>query len=192
MTTCQRCQAEIPEGHQVEVRGRGRQAQNALLCANCAAELEREMQAETENPNLILAALAGLGAAAIGALVWYGVVVITNYQVGIIAAGIGWLVGIAVVFGSGRKRGPALQAISVIITLMALAVSQYLIMRHFAVEYLTEQEPGFPGLPLLLPVGLMFELVVEGLKSDLLTIVFWGIALLAAVATPARRRLRRV
>ncbi len=192
MTTCQRCQAEIPEGHQVEVRGRGRQAQNALLCANCAAELEREMQAETENPNLILAALAGLGAAAIGALVWYGVVVITNYQVGIIAAGIGWLVGIAVVFGSGRKRGPALQAISVIITLMALVVSQYLIMRHFAVEYLTEQEPGFPGLPLLLPVGLMFELVVEGLKSDLLTLVFWGIALLAAVATPARRRLRRV
>ncbi len=192
MTTCQRCQAEIPEGHQVEVRGRGRQAQNALLCANCAAELEREMQAETENPNLILAALAGLGAAAIGALVWYGVVAITNYQVGIIAAGIGWLVGIAVVFGSGRKRGPALQAISVIITLMALVVSQYLIMRHFAVEYLTEQEPGFPGLPLLLPVGLMFELVVEGLKSDLLTIVFWGIALLAAVATPARRRLRRV
>jgi len=150
------------------------------------------MQAETENPNLILAALAGLGAATIGALVWYGVVAITNYQVGIIAAGIGWLVGIAVVFGSGRKRGPALQAISVIITLMALAVSQYLIMRHFAVEYLTEQEPGFPGLPLLLPVGLMFELVVEGLKSDLLTIVFWGIALLAAVATPARRRLRRV
>ncbi len=192
MTTCQRCQAEIPEGHQVEVRGRGRQAQNALLCANCAAELEREMQAETENPNLILAALAGLGAATIGALVWYGLVVITNYQVGIIAAGIGWLVGIAVVFGSGRKRGPALQAISVIITLMALVVSQYLIMRHFAVEYLTEQEPGFPGLPLLLPVGLMFELVVEGLKSDLLTIVFWGIALLAAVATPARRRLRRV
>lgn len=192
MTTCQRCQAEIPEGHQVEVRGRGRQAQNALLCANCAAELEREMQAETENPNLILAALAGLGAATIGALVWYGVVVITNYQVGIIAAGIGWLVGIAVVFGSGRKRGPALQAISVIITLMALVVSQYLIMRHFAVEYLTEQEPGFPGLPLLLPVDLMFELVVEGLKSDLLTIVFWGIALLAAVATPARRRLRRV
>ncbi len=186
MTTCQVCQAEIAEGHHVEVRGKGRQAQNALLCANCAEEIERQFQAETENPNLILAALAGLGAAAIGALVWYGVVAITNYQLGIIAAGIGWLVGMAVVFGSGRKRGIALQAISVIITVVALIISEYLILHHLIVE------EGYSGLPLLLPLGLMFELVVEGIKADLLTLVFWGIAILAAAATPARRRLRRV
>ena len=190
MATCQVCQAEIPEGHHVEVRGRGRQAQNALLCANCAGEIDRQFEAETENPNLILAALAGLGAAAIGALVWYGVVAIINYQLGIIAAGIGWLVGMAVVFGSGRKRGVALQAISVIITIVALVISEYLIVRHFIVKELTEQ--GFTDFVLLLPLGEMFELVIEGIKADLLTLVFWGIAILAAVATPARRRLHRV
>jgi len=190
MTTCQRCQAEIPDGHQVEVRGQGRQAQNALLCANCATEIEREMQAETENPNLILAALAGLGAAAVGALVWYGVVAITNYQLGIIAAGIGWLVGMAVVFGAGRKRGVALQAISVIITVVALVISEYLIVLYLTNQALAEQ--GLPGLPLFLPLDTMFEGVVEGIKADLLTLAFWGIAILAAVATPARRRLHRV
>lgn len=190
MMTCQVCQAEIPEGHQVEVRGKGRQGPNAILCANCAGEIDRQFQAETENPNLLLAVLAGIAAAAAGALIWYGFVAITNYQVGIIAAGMGWLVGLAVVFGSGRKRGPALQAISVIITLVALVVSQYLILRHFVVEYLAQQ--GFTEVPLLMPLGMALDLVVEGVKQEPITLLFWAIALFAAFSTPARRRLRRV
>ena len=190
MTTCQVCQTEIPEGQQVEVRGKGRQGLNSLLCPNCAAEIDRQFEAETENPNLILAVLAGIAAAAVGALIWYGIVVITNYQLGIIAAGLGWLVGLAVVFGSGRKRGLPLQLTSVIITLVALVASEYLIVRHFLVEYLTEQ--GYSGFALFMPLDVMWELVVTGITEDLLTLLFWGIALVVAFTTPARRQLRRV
>jgi hypothetical protein len=163
---------------------------NSIICANCAASIERELEAETENPNILVAVLAGLAAAVIGTLVWYGVVVITEYQVGFIAVGVGWLVAMGVVLGSGRKRGRALQAISVAITLAALVVSEYLIVRHFAVELLAEE--GITGLPLLLPLGLMIDLVVTSIGENLITLVFWAIAFWAAFSTPARRRLRRV
>ena len=178
MTTCQLCEAEIPEGHQVEIQGKGRRGLNSIICPNCASDIEQGLQAETENPNLILAVLAGLAAAIVSTLVWYGVVIITNLQLGFIAVGVGWLVAMAVIFGSGRKRGPALQAISVTITLVALAMSEYLIVRYSLSEYLAEQ--GFSRVPLLLPLGAMIELVVASIGENLFTLIFWAIALWAA------------
>jgi hypothetical protein len=189
MNTCQNCAAEIPAGHEVVLRGKSRKDPNTVICSNCAASFERALQAETENPNLIGALLVGVVAALAASLVWYAAVAITNYQLGILAVGVGWLIGQAVVFGSGRKRGPALQAISVGITIVAMALSEYLIVRHFVVEALTEE--GYTDFALFLPLDVMVEIMLEGIKADLLTLLFWGIAVWAAFSVPARRRLRR-
>ena len=189
MATCANCGAAIPEGEETVIRGKDKKAPGVTICSNCASQIESAFQAETEGPNLLGAALFGLGAAVIGCLVWYGVVVVTNYQLGIIAVGIGWLVAQAVILGSGRKRGPALQAISVVITLLAMVASEYLIVRHFLVEALTEE--GYTGFRLLLPLGDMLTIVVEGIKADLLTLLFWAIALWEAFILPAKHRLRR-
>ena len=190
MNTCQRCQEQIPEGEEIRVRGKRWGDPNAIYCAVCELAIEQQFQAEAKNPEPVLALLAGLSAAVVGIMIWYGLVVITNYHLGFVAVAIGWLVGIAVVLGAGRKRGPGLQALSVAITLVALVISQWLIVRYFAVQGLTEQ--GFTGIALFLPLGTMLDLVITSISEDLLTLVFWAIALWAAFATPARRHLRRV
>lgn len=189
MATCANCGVAIPEGHEIVLRGKDKKAPNVTICPNCASAIERAFQAETEEPNLIGALLIGLGAALISSLIWYAVVVVTNYQLGIIAIAVGWLVAQAVMLGAGRKRGPRLQGLSVVITVMAMAFSEYLIVRHFAVQALAKE--GYTNIPLLLPLDVMLILIVEGIKADPLTLLFWGIAVWEAFALPAQRRLRR-
>ncbi|MBE9507004.1 MAG: hypothetical protein IMY86_03060 [Chloroflexi bacterium] len=189
MTTCAACGVEIPAGQEIVLRGKDKNAPPVTVCPNCAKAVERAFQAEAESPNLMGALLFGLGAAVVSSLVWYGIVAITHYQLGFIAVGVGWLVGTAVRLGAGRKRGMALQITSVLITLITMAVSEYFIVRYFAMQALVEE--GYTGIPLLLPADLMVQLIVEGIKSEPVTLLFWGIAAWEAFAIPAKRRLQR-
>jgi hypothetical protein len=190
MATCANCSAEVSDGSVILVQGKSKKAPSIPLCPNCVTNTENAIVAETKGHNLPVAILLGLVAAVVGSLVWYGLVVLTNYQLGIVAVGIGWLVAQAVMRGAGRKRGPRLQAISVIFTLLGMAFSEYLIVRHFAVQALAAE--GYTNIPLLLPLDTMLNLIIEGVKADLLTLLFWAIALWEAFVIPGQRRLRRV
>lgn len=190
MPTCSKCNASIPEGSEVILAGYGKNAANVTVCSNCAYEMERSIKAETEDINFIGAAVFGVVAAFISSLIWYGTVVLSHRQWGIIAIAIGWLVAQAVILGSGRKRGPRLQGLSVVITILAMAFSEYLIVRHFAVQQLVAK--GYTNIPYILPLKVMWELIVAGIKSDPLILLFWLIAVFEAFVLPARRFLRRL
>ena len=75
--------------------------------------------------------VGGVVGGAIGAVLatglWYGVVAITNVQVGIIAVAVGFVVGQGVVLGAGRHPSILLVPISLAFTLVSLVVSEYLI-----------------------------------------------------------------
>lgn len=189
MATCANCGVAIPEGHEIVLRGKDKKAPSITLCPNCVSATERAFQAETEEANLMGALLMGLGAALISSLIWYAVVVVTDYELGIIAIAVGWLVAQAVMLGAGRKRGRRLQGLSLVITVVAMAFSEYLIVRHFIVQALAKE--GFTEFRLLLPLGDMLAVIVEGIKASPLTLLFWGIAVWEAFTLPARRRLRR-
>lgn len=188
MPTCARCTADIQEGQAVLLQGK-KNSPNVTVCANCAADMERAIAAETESPNLAGALIAGLLAAAVASLIWYGVVVITEYQLGLVAILLGWLVGRAVMFGAGRKRGIPLQLMSVTISLLAMVASEYFIVRHFIVEALKAE--GETEFRLLIPLGDMIAVVIEGIRLEPLTLMFWAFALWVAFRTPAARRIRR-
>jgi len=127
--------------------------------------------------------VAGLVAAILAIVVWYAVVTISQYQLGIVAIVVGFLIGQGVLLGASRRGSPVLIGISVALTLLALVISEYLIVVHFVNEELAAQGAA---IDLLQPPGLMAEVVVESVKADPLTLAFWGIALFQAFTIPAR------
>lgn len=124
--------------------------------------------------------LAGVVAAVLATAIWYGVVAATHFQVGIVAIAVGFIVGTGVVFGARRHTSVVLVAVSVILTLIALAVSEYLIVAHFV-----SQELGF-AVDLIQPPDVFFGVISDSLGADPLTLVFWAIALFQAFIIPWR------
>jgi len=148
-------------------------------------------EAQPRQPATTKDLLGGLGAGLVAAIlataIWYAVVTISHYQLGIVAIVVGFLVGQGVVLGASRRGSPVLIAISVVLTAMALVASEYLIVVHFVNEELAA-EGAF--VDVIQPASLMAEVVVESVKADLLTLAFWAIALFQAFTIPARQ-LRR-
>jgi hypothetical protein len=135
----------------------------------------------------VLGGLAlGTGAAIIAAIAWYLVVALSQTQIAFVAVLIGWLVGNAVVWGArGRVSVPLLVA-SPLLTLLALAVSEYLIIYH-----LVTQELGLVA-DLLQPLDVMIEIVIESVTADPVTLLFWAIALAYAAWIPFRAMREQV
>ncbi len=138
--------------------------------------------------DLVGGLFAGIVATAVASALWYGVVVATNYQVGLIAIAVGFVVGQGVALGARRRGHVVLVAISVALTLLGLAISEYLIAMHFIIPALAAE--GI-DIELLQPPDLMVELLIESVKAEPMTLLFWGIALFQAFAIPARLLGRR-
>jgi len=117
---------ESPNGWSYRVRLRG----HSPVCPSCRSKAEQEIEQLASNPNLLGAVLFGAVAAAVAATGCYLLEgVPTAEKIGI-AAGIGWVVGKAVVFGSGNKRGPSLQWTAGALAGAAILGGQYLILNH--------------------------------------------------------------
>jgi hypothetical protein len=65
-------------------------------------KLDRYMNEVRDNQRLFMGLVGGIGAAVIGAAVWALITILTNHQYGLMAIGVGFLVGYAVrLFGKG-------------------------------------------------------------------------------------------
>jgi hypothetical protein len=63
---------------------------------------ERKLQEARDNQNLSLGVIGGIAAAAVGAILWAVITVVTDHQIGWMAIGVGFLVGYAIrLFGKG-------------------------------------------------------------------------------------------
>jgi hypothetical protein len=127
--------------------------------------------------SLLLAAGAGLGAAAVGGVVWGLVVKWSDYEIGIVAWGIGFLVGAAVVAATRGGKGPALQAIAVVSALAGILLGKYL---GFA--FVVQEQAEAAGVKLGLLSSELRTLFREDLGSvfGLFDLLWIGLALYTA------------
>lgn len=187
VASCQRCQAPVCGACESKLDG-------ASYCRACVDALSRMLgrplegapTAPSPSPvpitpaapaNLGLGVAAAAGAGLVGALVWFGVVVASDFKLGLLAVGIGWLIGFAAMKAAGGPS-PALPWISLALALAAMVGGEYLIVNHFVTK-----AAGDPGLAFI-PFDLFLE--VYGKAFNPMDLLFYAIGAWEAYKLPAR------
>lgn len=101
------------------------EAGGAIVCPACRDALQAEQASGSAGGRLSRAMLYGLGGAVAGAALYYAILAITGYEIGLVAIAVGWLVGRAVQLGSQHKGGWLYQGLAVVLTYLAI-VSTYI------------------------------------------------------------------
>jgi hypothetical protein len=93
-------------------------------CVSCSSQFGGQ-DAVDSGPvgRFIKASLFGFIAAVIGTTVYFGVVWLTGYEIGLIAIAVGWLVGFAVYAGSDNRGGLVYQILAVVLTYVSICAS---------------------------------------------------------------------
>jgi hypothetical protein len=129
---------------------------------------------------LPLGILGAVVAAILASAIWYAVVAFTQFQIGYVAVAVGWLVGTGAVLGARGRGSMWLAGVSIVVTVLALGVSEYLIAYHW-----TTADLGV-SFSLLQPPDVVLDVILAVLQDDPLTLVFWAFAVGAAAVIPLR------
>jgi hypothetical protein len=125
--TCSACGRGIPDTY-YEAAGR-------VFCEPCRDAVAAALTGGSGVARLSKALVFGTAAAAASAVVWYAIVKLTGYELGIIAVAVGFAVGGAVRMGAERRGGWAYQTIAVVLTYLAIAASYVpLVVEEFREE----------------------------------------------------------
>ncbi|HEX3531547.1 MAG TPA: hypothetical protein VH988_31195 [Thermoanaerobaculia bacterium] len=95
------------------------------VCEACRYRVEQQVESGAGAGGFGRAALAGLGAAAVGSGLYYGVRALTGYEIGLVAILVGFMVGKAVRWGTLGRGGRGYQVLAVFLTYMSIS-STYL------------------------------------------------------------------
>jgi hypothetical protein len=156
--TCK--QPATPQYHQFNGR---------VFCTNCRQQIEQSIQQLHQRGSMAQAALFGVGAAVVGALIFYAVTSVTGYEIGLIGVLVGFLVGKAVRKGSGSIGGTQYQVLAIVLTYVSIASRYVLEILHSA--------GASVDLPYLRLFGVALVAPVMGGFQNILGMIIIGIAL---------------
>ena len=122
--------------------------------------------------SVVRAAAFGLAAAVACAGVYAAVVILTGYEIGLVAIALGAGVGFAVMAGDARVAEGWVRALSVLLTLFSLLLSSYLLIWLYDGEGLA---------PAPVSVGEAAAILREFLTEEPMELLFWGLAMLTAL-----------
>lgn len=153
------------------------------VCPSCASLVQHNAEKQARDANLPRALLYGGTAGFVGGAFWYGLAATLDARFTVVAIGIGWLVGVAVVIGSGNKRSTTLQWISGTLAVAAMLGGEYFILNHLVTKY---SSPPFSGW---LTVDQFFYLygglfTTSGSSGGLWEVAFSLLTIATAIAVP--------
>lgn len=93
------------------------------VCANCRDMVTAAAQTPRDTGALIKSGLLGVGAAIAGAAIYYGVIALTNFEIGLVAILIGYMVGWAVRKGAAGRGGRRFQVLALVLTYWAVGLA---------------------------------------------------------------------
>jgi hypothetical protein len=93
------------------------------VCAGCRDVLLSAAATPRTTGPLVRAGLFGLGAAIAGAAIYYAVIAITNFEIGLVAILIGYMVGYSVRKGAAGRGGRRFQVVALVLTYWAVGLA---------------------------------------------------------------------
>lgn len=136
--------------------GNMEQIQNPTAAS--ASGFAQPMSSEIVKPNIGMAILYGLGAAIAGAFVWDKIVFFTHFKLGLVAVGIGILVGIAVLKGAKGGYSKVLPIIGAVLAGFGILLGEYLLLGDLLSQKLAEEATN--GEHLAYSGQLLFSMLV--------------------------------
>jgi hypothetical protein len=138
--TCAACQQPVVDRY-FDVNGQ-------MTCATCRETIANTLEKDPGWSAPFIALAAGVGGGLAGAILYYAVVKITGYEIGLIAIVVGLIVGRAVRWGSRGRGGRVYQVMAVAITYMAI-VSTYVpfIIEGLRNDPAAQQSTAVEGTP---------------------------------------------
>lgn len=173
--TCANCKKAINAGEQHTYKGKN--GTDVYLCSNCKTQINEAFKKEAREVNLPKAIVGGVVAAVLGCIAWFAIEVITGYQLGYVAIGLGYLIIRGILYGSGNRRNSQLQIIGVILALLAIVAANYFIGVHDIIDYAAQH---YPNAPQSLVMSVSFQTAAINFFQyaiDPIGLFIWGIAL---------------
>jgi hypothetical protein len=148
-----------------------RQEEQAAEFALTEDEAQRAMEIFRQEQNLAMGALYGLIAAFAGAAAWAGVTIATDYQIGWLAVGIGFLVGNAVRAG-GKGIDQAFGIAGAVLSLVGCVLGNL-----FTVAWFVSQQSGVPIAEVLSGMDLEAAIELMSATFQVMDLLFYGLAI---------------
>jgi hypothetical protein len=165
-TTCKAC-GQVISGAYYQVNG-------ATTCSSCAQRIKDQMPKDSHSA-FGRGVLFGVGGAILGLGIYVGFALATGLIAGFISLAVGYLVGKAIVMGSGGLGGRRYQVVAVLLTYIAvslaavpIAVSQH--MKQRSAQAHTQVSDSDTNSPKMRPAKAFGVLALIGLASPFLAL----------------------
>ena len=155
-----------------------------IICPICCEKIQA---APAGNPatRFAKATIMGIGAGVVGALIWYAVLKISGYEIGLIAILVGFMVGKSIRKGSGGRGGVGYQLLAVAITYLSVAAASFPIILQAALN----RPDTSRQLDIIISLALAIAWPIVGGIKNPIGLLILGFALWQAWKISAGRKL---